>query len=93
MGPAQPPRHRARKKAKLFSARPDPKSKRSAQQAYCRMTVILSANTTPRVGRDQALGFIAAGLSFAPSTEAAVSKKIKAKPALRQSCTCHIEFT
>jgi hypothetical protein len=52
MGRAQPPRHRRRKKAKLFSAQPDLRSKRSAQESYCSITIILSTNTTPRSGRD-----------------------------------------
>jgi hypothetical protein len=52
MGPAQPPRHHMRKKAKLFSAQFDLKSKRSADQAHCRMIIILSVNTKPRSGRD-----------------------------------------
>jgi hypothetical protein len=66
MGPAQPPRHRARKKAKLFSAQPDLKSKRSAGQSCCSMIIILSTITTPRYDRDQTWWGGLACFSLAP---------------------------
>jgi hypothetical protein len=34
MGPAQPRRHRSKKKAMQFSAPPDPESKRDAREGY-----------------------------------------------------------
>jgi hypothetical protein len=49
MGRAQPPRHRPRKKAMQFSARPELESKRSAQQDYCSMIIILSRRRDPAV--------------------------------------------
>jgi hypothetical protein len=49
MGSRQPPRIAGRKKAMQFSARCDLKSKRSARQGYCSITIILSRRRDPAV--------------------------------------------